>query len=179
MAYPGERELYGKPNTVVARDSDNSDAPLGDDFDLHNVSTWKKYKIGIYHPDSGVDEVTEKMEKWFIETLDKVHKFRKGLLPKNTGLKASDCPPIAVLRGDHCDTEFSYAVRGSDDGGKYLDLKEGIGYLKGDGRVTLEDTVPPKDIPVCKIVTNTKEHTEVLNDLDNVDMLLSHLVSEK
>lgn len=173
IAYPGERELWGKPDTVLFRDDD---APL--DLDLHNIRTWKKYKIGIYHPDSGVDTVTEKMESWFQSVLDKAYNFRRGLLPQNTGLKASDCPPIAVLRGDHCDTEFSYNVRRMD-GNSSLDLKEGIGHIRGDGRVTLQDTVPPKDIPVCKIVTNAREHSEVLNDLENVDMLLNLLISEK
>ena len=177
IAYPGERELYGKPNTTLFR-SDDNDTPL--ELDLHNISTWKEYKIGMYHPDSGVDTVTKKMETWFQSVLDKAYNFRKGLVPQNSGLKASDCPPIAVLRGDHCDTEFSYTVRNSRGGDTtYLDLKEGIGHLRGDGRVTLEDTVPPKDIPVCKIVTNTREHTEVLNDLENVDMLLNLLVSER
>jgi len=176
MAYPGERALYGKPNTALFRDGDN-DSPL--DLDLHNISTWKQYKIGIYHPDSGVEVVTEKMETWFQSVLDKAHNFRLGLLPKNTGLKASDCPPISVLRGDHCDTEFSYIVRNNGSSGTSLDLKEGIGHLRGDGRVTLEDTVPPIDIPVCKIVTNAREHSEVLNDLENVDMLLNLLIAEK
>ena len=112
--------------------------------------------------------------------MDKARSFRLGLLPKNTGLKASDCPPISVLRGDYSDTEFSYTVRRSlKDGGTYLDLKEGIGHLRGDGRVTLEDTIPPTDIPVCKIVTNTKEHSEVLNDLENVDMLLNLLILQR
>eukprot|EP00986_Skeletonema_menzelii_P016475 scaffold14736_cov260-Skeletonema_menzelii.AAC.3 len=117
----------------------------------------------MYHPDSGVDTVTSKMESWFQSVLEKAYNFRLGLLPQNSGLKASDCPPIAVLRGDHCDTEFSYNVRRSSksiDKGSYLDLKEGIGHLRGDGRVTLQDTLPPKGIPVCKIVTNAREHTE-------------------
>jgi len=133
-----------------------------------------------------VDVVTKKMETWFQSVLDKAHNFRLGLLPKNTGLKASDCPPISVLRGDHSETEFSYTVRHSskstarnDGGSSYVDLKEGIGYLRGDGRVTLEDTVPPIDIPVCKIVTNVREHSEVLNDLENVDMLLNLLITER
>ena len=173
IAYPGERELWGKPDTVLFRDDD---APL--DLDLHKISTWKQYKLGIYHPDSGVDTVTEKMESWFQSVLDKAYKFRRGLLPQNSGLKASDCPPIAVLRGDHCDTEFSYNVRRIDES-RYLDLKEGIGHIRGDGRVTLQDTVPPRDIPVCKIVTNAREHSVVLNDLENVDMLLNLLISEK
>lgn len=173
IAYPGERELWGKPDTVLFRDGD---API--ELDLHKISTWKEYKLGIYNPDSGVDTVTEKMESWFQSVLDKAYKFRQGLLPQNTGLKASDCPPIAVLRGDHCDTEFRYNVRRTDDG-RYLDLKEGIDHIRGDGRVTLQDTVPPKDIPVCKIVTNDREHSEVLNDLENVDMLLNLLMSEK
>lgn len=180
MAYPGERELYGKPSTVLFRDEENN-KPV--DLDLHNVETWKKYKIGVYHPDSGVDVVTDKIETWFQSVLDKVHKFRLGLLPKNSGLEASDCPPICVLRGDHTDTEFSYVVRRSksstDGGSSYVDLKEDIGYLRGDGRVTLEDTIPPKDIPVCKIVTNAREHSQVLNDLENVDVLLNLLISER
>ena len=183
MAYPGERELYGKPTTALFRDGDNNNSL---DLDLHNIDTWKQYKIGIYHPESGVDVVTKKMETWFQSVLDKAHNFRLGLLPKNTGLKASDCPPISVLRGDHSETEFSYTVRHSskstarnDGGSSYVDLKEGIGYLRGDGRVTLEDTVPPTDIPVCKIVTNAREHSEVLNDLENVDMLLNLLITER
>mmetsp|Transcript_20814 Transcript_20814/g.31292 ORF Transcript_20814/g.31292 Transcript_20814/m.31292 type:complete len:383 (-) Transcript_20814:690-1838(-) len=177
IAYTGERELYSSPNTVLFRDGADDDAPI--DLDLHNIRTWKQYKIGIYHPESGVDVVTKKMESWFQSVLDKAYNFRLGLLPQNTGLKASDCPPIAVLRGDHCDTEFSYTVRRSPKSGSYLDLEEGIGHLRGDGRVTLEDTVPPVDIPICKIVTNSREHSEVLNDLENVDMLINLLISEK
>lgn len=125
MAYPTERELYGKPNTCLFRDGNNNN-PL--DLDLHKIETWKQHKIGIYHPNSGIDGSTntEKMDKWFQSVLDKARSFRLGLLPKNTGLKASDCPPISVLRGDYSDTEFSYTVRRSlkDGGGTYLDLKE-------------------------------------------------------
>ena len=169
MAYPGERELYGKPSCVLFRDEEGNPVEL----ELHDVETWKKHKIGLYHPNSGVDVVDEKMEAWFKSVLEKIHKFRLGLVPKNSGLKAKDCPPVAVLRGDHTDTEFGYVLR--PDG---MDLKEGVTYLRGDGRVTLEDAVPPKDIPVCKIVTNERGHTEVLNDLDNVDKLLNVLISE-
>jgi len=182
IAYPGERELYGNPDTVLffCDGNDNDNTPL--ELDLHKIHTWKEHKIGMYHPDSGVDTVTSKMESWFQSVLEKAYNFRLGLLPQNSGLKASDCPPIAVLRGDHCDTEFSYNVRRSSksiDKGSYLDLKEGIGHLRGDGRVTLQDTLPPKGIPVCKIVTNAREHTEVLNDLENVDTLLNLLISER
>lgn len=183
IAYPGERQLCDKPDKFLFfRDgnNDNNSTPL--ELDLHNIRTWKEHKIGIYHPDSGVDTVTKKMETWFQSVLEKAYNFRLGLLPQNSGLKASDCPPIAVLRGDHCNTEFSYAVRRSSksiDKGSYLDLKEGIGHLRGDGRIKLQDAVPPKDIPVCKIVTNAREHTEVLNDLENVDMLLNLLISER
>lgn len=169
VAYPGERELYGRAHPILFRDED--DEPL--ELDFHNVKTWKKHRVGVYHPDSGVDAVDGKTEAWFQSVLDKVCVFRRRLLPKNSGLKASDCPPISVLRGDHTDTEACYYVR--QDG---LDLKEGIGYLRGDGRVTLEDSLPPKDIPVCKIVTNDRAHADVLNDIENVDMLLKLLISK-
>lgn len=169
LAYPGERKLFGKSNTVLFRDENNKPIEL----DLHSVETWKKHKVGLYHPDSGVDEVDATAETWLQVILDKVHKFRNGLLPANSGLKPSSCPPIAVLRGDHTDTDFSYIVR--SDG---IDLKNDIQQVRGDGRVALEDTVPPKDIPVCKIVTNDREHSEVLNDLQNVDMLLNLLIDE-
>jgi len=167
--YPGERELFGRAHPILFKDED--DEPL--ELDMCNVKTWKKYRVGVYHPDSGIDAVDGKTEAWFQSVLDKVRVFRQGLLPKNSGLKASDCPPISVLRGDHTDTEFCYSVRHAG-----LDLKEGIGYLRGDNRVTLEDTLPPKDIPVCKIVTNDRAHVDVLNDIENVDMLLKLLISK-
>lgn len=171
FAYPGERELYGKPTRTLFWDEENKPIEL----DLHSIETWKQYKIGIYHSDSGVDVVDGKMETWFQEVLNKVLKFRKELVPVNSGLEPSACPPIAVIRGDHTDTEFGYIVRPNGT----IDLKEDIRYLRGDGRVPLEDAVPPHDIPVCKIVTNEREHSDVLNDIGNVDMLLGLLISEK
>ena len=173
LAYPGERELYGKPNTTLFRKED-TDMPV--ELDLHNVETWKKYKLGYYHPQSGcADDVTDKMEKWLQIVLNKAYNFRRGLLPTNSGLKASDCPPIACLRGDHEDTDASYVVRSSSG----VDFHTDVGTLRGDGRVLLEDAVPPNDIPVIKIVTNDKEHSQVLNDIENVQMLLDLLIAEK
>lgn len=171
LAYPGERELYGKPTTVLFWDEEG--LPV-DGVDLHDVKTWKQHKIGVYHSESGVDAVDEATEAWLGAVLEKVHNFRRGLLPKNSGLDPGDCPPVAVLRGDHCATEFGYVVR--QDG---LDLREGIRYLRGDGKVTLEDALPPEDVPVCKVVTNGREHSDVLNDLVNVDALLNLLISER
>ena len=173
--YPGERALYGKPNCDLFRDEETNEIV---ELDLHDVQTWKDHKIGLYHPDSGVDVVTDDMEIFFQKALLKARDFRRGLLPQNSGLKASECPPITVLRGDHDATEFGYTVR-SNGSGKEMDLKTGVMYKRGDGRVTLEDAIPPNDIPVCKIVTNNIEHTHVLNDLDNVDMLLELMISEK
>lgn len=37
VAYPTERELYGKPNTCLFRDGNNNN-PL--DLDLHKIETW-------------------------------------------------------------------------------------------------------------------------------------------
>lgn len=170
FARQGERVLFGKPNTVLLRDAEGN--PL--DLDLHDIATWKRLKLGLFNPGSGVDVVTENQEKWLQDCLTRAKAFREGLLPENNGNKPEVFPPIGVLRGDHMETEFAYVV--GPDG--VLDFKEGITHLRGDGRITLEDALPPKGMPVSKIITNDREHGQVLNDLESVDVLLQHLVDE-
>jgi pimeloyl-ACP methyl ester carboxylesterase len=169
LACPGERQLWGKPNVNVLRDWSNESIQ----HDLHDAGTWKRLRCGIYHPDSEVED-PHLLESWLQSVLDRARSFRQGLIPANSGLHASNCPPITVLRGDHEDTEFGYLCM--PDG---IDMKGNIKYLRGDGRITLEDALPPKGIPVLKVVTNDRDHSQVLNDVENVDLLLALMLREK
>jgi len=165
VARTGERELFGKEHVDNFYDSEGR--PITKD--LHQLETWKNLKIGMYHPLSNV-EVTPAHEEWMQAVLDKCLKFRKGLIPD----PESDYPPVAVIRGDHIDTSFAL-VQGKD-GVVDFDLNT---KLRGDGRILLEDAVPPKGIKAVKIVTNEREHSDVLNDLENVDGLLQLLIEKK
>lgn len=172
LGYSGERELFGKPSRVLFRTEDKK--PL--EIDLHSLETWKQHRLGMYHPESGVTNLPDpELEEWVQSILDKSLKFRKGLLPANSGLSPDAYPPVSVLRGDSGDTEFGYVLRPDDS----IDLREDIRYMRGDGRITLEDTIPPKGIQCCRVVTNNREHKDVLNDIDNVEALLDLMIAEK
>ena len=164
LARTGEREMWSKPHVDLFFD----EAGKAVAHNLYDVQTWKHLQCGIYHPDSGVED-PEKLESWLQSILDKARIFREGLIPTK-----KKYPPVTVLRGDYEDTEFSYVIRQNG-----IDLKTDITCLRGDGRITLEDAVPPKGIEVGKIVTNDKDHAAVLNDIDNVKMLLEYMLSEK
>jgi hypothetical protein len=171
LASSGERELWGKPTTVQIRDEESKPVSL----DLHKVETFKKFKIGMYHPESEVGEIGKDLEEWFQAILDKCLAFRKSLLSANSKTASVNYPPVSVIRGDHTDTAFGYVLRGDGT----IDLKTDKTHMRGDGRIVLEDAIPPSNVPVCKIVTSDKEHSEVLNDPDNIDMLLSLMISTK
>lgn len=121
----------------------------------------------MYHPLSGI-EVTPAKEKWLESVLKKCFKFREALVPKFSPL---DYPPVAILNSDGLPTKFKFNL----DNNGHIDF-ENISTLPGDGRVMYEDTVPPKGIPVCMKITNKREHSDVLNDLEAVDKLLAHLL---
>jgi pimeloyl-ACP methyl ester carboxylesterase len=170
LPYPMERERWGKPHVITFWDESKTTL---DQYDLHKVDTWKRLKIGMYHPESGV-EYTPAHDAWLQTVLNRVRTYREGLIPTNSGLKSSDCPPVCVLRSDYADTEFGYMCSNGQ-----IDLKNNITFLRGDGRVTLEDSMPPTGIPVSKVVTNDREHSQVLNDIESVSLLLDHLIAEK
>ena len=166
IAHPNEREVFGKEETVLVKDSLGKATSI----DLQDPSNWKKHKIGIYCNFSQVD-VTPEKEAWLKRVLEKCYFFRKGLVPKHP---RSEYPPIAVLNSDGFDTKFQLNLLSDGE----VDF-ENIETRKGDGRVVCEDTLPPKGIDVSMTITNKREHSNVLNDLSSVDTLLSHLISAK
>jgi len=159
-----ERERYGKETTDMLRDEHGKPLHL----DLHKLETWKELKIGMYHPDSGVQPDQAK-EEWMQAILNKCLSFRKSLMPS----KEKAYPPVAVLVGNHTPTIFGFVQKKG-----LIDFDNPI-KMPGDGRVVIEDALPPKGIPVCKVWTNDREHSLVLNDLEKVDELLKLLISEK
>ncbi|KAL9191569.1 hypothetical protein ACHAXT_001275 [Thalassiosira profunda] len=162
IAYPGEREKYGKENIVLLYDALGKPA----EFDLHSLGTWKRLGIGMYHPESGV-EVTETKEEWLQSVLDRCLAFRKGLIPSRP---ESEYPPVAVLNSDGLPTNFAFHL----DGNGKVDFSN-VDTLPGDGRVMYEDSLPPDGVPVVRKITNKEEHTVVLNDIEAVDALIECL----
>mmetsp|Transcript_26151 Transcript_26151/g.31650 ORF Transcript_26151/g.31650 Transcript_26151/m.31650 type:complete len:387 (-) Transcript_26151:239-1399(-) len=170
-----EREAYGKEHLDLLVDTDEKPVPI----DLHKIETFQELKMGMYHPESGIDKSQQqKLEKWVQSILDKALAFRKSLIPPlpPSVSKAIEYPPVSVLRGDHCPTEFSYVQRAEDG---MVDFENNVTSLRGDGRIVLEDALPPKGIPVCKVVTNNEEHSLVLNDLESVEELLNFMIAER
>eukprot|EP00956_Cyclotella_meneghiniana_P001816 scaffold1997_cov79-Cyclotella_meneghiniana.AAC.1 len=165
IAYPGEREAYGRKETNMLFDA--SGQPV--EYDLNKLETWAKLKIGMYHPNSGV-QVTAAKEAWFRSVLNKCLAFRKGLIPSKP---SSAFPPVAVLRSDGFPSKFGFHI--DTDG--HVDFSK-ANMMPGDGRVIAEDSLPPNGIPLVKIITNKEEHSAVLNDLKSVDNLLDVLVVE-
>lgn len=164
IAKPEERLQFGKKHTVVL--SDATGKPV--DVDVGSIEFWRRHKFGMYHPSSGV-EVTPAKERWLESVLERCSKFRKALIPKHP---ASEYPPVAVLNSDGFPTNFKLNL--DKDGHVHFDA---ISTLPGDGRVVYEDSLPPKGIPVSKTITNKRDHSEVLNDVEAVDTLLAHLLS--
>ena len=166
IAYPGEREAYGREHTCMLFDADGRPA----EYNLNKLETWSQLQIGMYHLNSGV-RVTPAKEAWFQSVLDKCLAFRKELIPSRP---SSGFPPVAVLRSDGFPSKFGFRL----DADGRVDFSEANTLLPGDGRVIAEDSLPPRGIPVAKIITNKEEHSAVLNDLKSVDELLDVLVIE-
>lgn len=166
IAYPGERTKYGNEHTTMLYDATGKDYK---DFDLNKLDTWKKLKIGMYHPKSGVT-ITPAKETWFQSILTKCLAFRKGLIPTKP---ESEYPPVAVLHSDGLPTKFGFYLNANG----HVDFDK-VKTLPGDGRVMVEDSMPPKGLRIVKVITNKEEHSVVLNDLKSVDELIDCLMME-
>lgn len=169
IAYPGERTKFGKEHTTMIRTVAGGKPYNDTEYDLNKLDTWKELQIGMYHPNSGVT-LTPAKETWFQSVLNKCYTFRKGLIPTKP---EEEYPPVAVLHSDGLPTKFGFHL----DSNGHVDFDKPI-MLPGDGRVMVEDSVPPKGVPVVKVITNKEEHTVVLNDLEAVDELLGCLMEE-
>lgn len=168
MASTGQQTLWGEKAPILLSDQDGN--PIK--FDLHELETWKRLKLGMYHPESGV-KVDKNKEKWFQSVLAKCLAFRKTLTPHTSNGK-DYYPPVAVIRGNHMETNLAF-VMGKNG---LVDFDNAI-TQPGDGRITLENALPPKGIPVVKVITNDRDHSNVLNDLEGVNELLSLLIEER
>ena len=169
LALVNERkDVYNKPDPINFFTVDGKPFEL----DLHKVETWKKYKLGMYHPKSGIDidDITPSKEDFMQSILDKASSFRNELRPN---YEESEYPPIACLNSDGHETVHGFNL----DKNGLFDFENPI-KLPGDGRVLVQDAVPPKGYPVVQTITNKLEHTVVLNDLDAVDKLLTTLLKE-
>ena len=165
----GEREAQGK--------SESSWAPLTEadgttpvPCDFHNLEDWKRLKLGPYGPDSGISEVTPEMEAFLQGTLTRAKAYRQKLVHN----PAITYPPIAVLRSDAVPT-ITKLTRLVPDAS--FDYKGAI-TSPGDGRITLEDTLPPRGVPVTGIVTNHADHSGILSEFEDVKALLGKLLAE-
>jgi hypothetical protein len=81
-------------------------------------------------------------------------------------------PPIAVLRSDAVPT-ITRLRRPAP--GAAFDYSTAL-TTPGDGRITLEDTLPPRGVPITGIITNHAAHSGILSELDDVKGLLGKLI---
>jgi len=163
--FDNERETFGKEHRNILLDAQGLVVTA---TRFHRLDTWKRLQIGMYHPKSGVT-VTPEKEVWFQSLLDKSREFRRGLVPSAT--TRPKLPPCAVLNSNGHPTKCSFCL--SIDG--TLDLNAYL-TLPGDGRISYEDSLPPASVPLVMIITNQSEHSQVLNDLPNVETLLEALL---
>ena len=166
---PGEREAQGKSEiTWDPLTEADGETPVPCDF--HRVEDWRRLKLGPYGPNSGVEEVTPEMEAFLEATLIEAKAYRAQLVhnPHIT------YPPIAVLRSDARPT-ITRLNRPTPEGP--FDYASAM-TTAGDGRITLEDTLPPRGVPVSQVLTNHAEHSGILSELGDVNGLLNALLEE-
>ena len=165
----GEREAQGKSEATWSplREADGTTlVPC----DFHNLDDWKRLKLGPYGPASSVSEVSSEMEIFLQETLTRAKDYRQQLVHN----PAVNYPPIAVLRSDAAPT-ITQLCRPSPDGAFDYDAAF---TTPGDGRITLEDTLPPKGVPLSAMITNHVDHSNILGELGDVQELLNTLIME-
>ena len=155
--FDNERKINGKEDQTLLYDAQGQAISA---TSFHQVETWERLQIGMYHPKSGVN-VTQEKEVWLQSVLDKCRVFRRGLVPDAAIIKK--LPPCAVLHSDGHPTKFScrVSIHGT------LDF-DAFTMRPGDGRIVCEDSVPPASVPIIMQITNKSEHSQVLNDLPNV-----------
>ncbi len=121
---------------------------------FYSALFWKNYNLGPYKIGSPCStEPTEILQK----RLDKALKFRESLEAK----KDIKYPPVLVIRAENKGTIRRIFGKELKEGWKWKVI-EGE-RTAGDGRVTIENALPPPGIPFSLYISKA-EHSELLND---------------
>ena len=119
-----------------------------------DASFWKEYNLGPYTIGSPCSaEPQENLQK----RLNKALKFRESLEAK----KDITYPPVLVVRAENRGTIRKIFGSRTNEGWKWKVL-EGE-RVPGDGRVTVENALPPPGIPFSLYVSKA-EHSAILNE---------------
>jgi len=137
------------------------------EYDLHDHKYWKALQLGAYNPNSQVPESLAYLRAPFLqESLNRAKAYRQ-LLRFNP---AVNYPPIAVLRSDCSPVPIAYRRPSKESAFDFSDSNMVV-TAPGDGRVTLADAMPPKGIPVFKAVTVHKDHAEILECVESIELV--------
>ncbi len=123
---------------------------------FYSALFWKNYNLGPYKIGSPCsNEPTDVLQK----RLDKALKFRESLEAK----KDFKYPPVLVIRAENNGTIRRIFGKELKEGWKWKVI-EGE-RTAGDGRVTIENALPPPGIPFSLYISKA-EHSELLNDTE-------------
>ena len=123
---------------------------------FYSALFWKNYNLGPYKIGSPCsNEPTDVLQK----RLDKALKFRESLEAK----KDLKYPPVLVIRAESNGTIRRIFGKELKEGWRWKVI-EGE-RTAGDGRVTIENALPPPGIPFSLYISKG-EHSELLNDSD-------------
>lgn len=153
-------------------EADGAEVPM----DFHNLTDWKRLKLGPYHPRSGIakEALTPEAESFLAETLARAKAYREtGMVYKSD----VQYPPIACLRAVHTDGAgkdpcLRQVRRLSPDGTFDFGSLATVVHAPGDDVIQKSAALPPRGVPVLKVVDVALEHSQVLSDISAVEGLL-------
>lgn len=141
-------------------------------INFYNAQDWYDHKIGIFATKQVTEEEKEEILNHLQNALDKGREFRNMLQYKEN----LTYPKMTVVSGNHFPTLSSILIRGprSIDGFDY----DSAPKLAGDGRIPYNMSIPDSRIPY-KLVNSKLHHQILLDDIDQIQSLLSELLENK
>jgi pimeloyl-ACP methyl ester carboxylesterase len=142
---------------------DENKKPIETKF--YSAIFWKNYNLGPYKIGSPCNnEPPEVLQK----RLDKALKFRESLEAK----KDLKYPPVLVIRAENNGTIRRIFGKEMKEGWKWKVI-EGE-RTAGDGRVTIENALPPPGIPFSLYISKAV-HSELLNDTETAKATINFI----
>lgn len=164
--------FFPRLNTWDTKDVtlDTKGSPITVDF--FQAESWKEQNFGFHSHTCQPDEIPNPLE--FQRILDNAKKFRASLDPSKKLKQFS--PPSLVVSAQNRPTlraiQMTQDSTGSGSLKKWeLDLAPKV---SGDGRVSHENSLPPKGFPY-KLIFTEYEHSVMLNDAKLQDEILDFL----